>query len=73
MNYIDCFRNFTLTFNNQEDFDRVIAMRDSFNIVDISWSDRIINFEDDEERQSFLDLAILNHCVKIENVLIGEL
>ena len=50
------FPSFCLTFKNQEDFKIAIQHKDCASLIDISWSERILNFEDQEARQSFLSL-----------------
>ena len=51
------FPSFTVTFAEQSDFDDMMKIRNSFNIVDISWSERIVNFDDEEERSKFIQVA----------------
>jgi hypothetical protein len=67
------FKRYTITFKNQEDFDTMIEVKEGFDVVDIGWSDRIINFEDEENRQRFLDLACSQTMdIKAENITLGE-
>ena len=67
------FKSYTITFKNQEDFDTMIEVKEGFDVVDIGWSDRIINFEDEENRQRFLDLACCTTMgIKAENITLGE-
>ena len=67
------FKSYTITFKNQEDFDTMIKVKEGFDVVDIGWSDRIINFEDEENRQRFLDLSCSQTMgIKAENITLGE-
>ena len=67
------FKSHTITFKNQEDFDAIIEVKEGFDIVDIGWSDRIINFEDEDNRQRFLQLACSQTMgIKTENMILGE-
>jgi len=67
------FKSYTITFRNQEDFNAMIEVKEGFDIVDIGWSDRIINFEDEDNRQRFLQLACSQTMgIKAENITLGE-
>lgn len=67
------FKSFTITFKNREDFLSFIEIKEGFDIVDIGWSDCIINFEDEEERQKALDLLTGKvYAMEKENLILGE-
>ena len=51
------FPSFSVTFKNQEDFDAMAQIRESFDVIDISWSERIFNFDSEDERNLFLDVC----------------
>lgn len=67
------FTSYTIKFKNQEDFNAMLKVKEVFDVVDIGWSDRIINFEDEDNRQRFLDLA-LSPAMRIspENITLGN-
>jgi len=50
------FESHTITFKKREDFLSFVELEKSFDIVDIGWSDCVINFEDDEERKKAFEL-----------------
>ena len=66
-------KSITITCKNQEDFNAMIEVKEGFGIVDIGCSDRIINFEDEDNRQRFLQLACSQTMgIKAENITLGE-
>lgn len=67
------FKSFTITFKNQNEFNSFVEIQESFNIIDIGWSDRIVNFEDEEERQKAINLLTGEiFAMQKENLVFGE-
>ena len=50
------FPSFCITFKSQADFNKAVELKDCACFTDISWSERIITFDDIQERQSFISL-----------------
>ena len=70
-NIDNLFESFTVSFKEQKDFDLMVKIKDAFNCIDISWSERIFNFKDNRERKDFICFAL---CLGIEekNLTIGD-
>jgi hypothetical protein len=67
------FESFAITFKNQEDFNAFVEVKEGFDIVDISWSEFIVNFEDEEERQkAFSLLTGKTYGMQEQNLVFGE-
>lgn len=67
------FKSYTIRFKNQKDFNAFIEAKKGFLIVDISWSEFIVNFEDEEERQKAFSLMTgAVYSVQKENLVFGE-
>jgi hypothetical protein len=67
------FKSFTIKFKNQKDFDQFMELEWGFNTVDISWSEFIVNFEDEEERQKAFSLMTGEvYAMEKENLIFGE-
>ena len=67
------FKSFSITFKNQNDFNAFVKVKEDFDIVDIGWSDRIVNFEDEEERQKAVGLMSGTvYGVSKEDMVFGE-
>jgi len=54
---MNLFKSFAVRFQRQEDFDVMAQIKNSFNFIDISWSEKIFNFDNEEERQKFVEVA----------------
>lgn len=53
------FPSFSISFKEQKDFDVAIKTPEAKKNVDISWSERIINFENEQDREDLIsELAI---------------
>lgn len=47
------FPSFSVCFKNQTDFNEAIKLPESKHSVDISYSERIVNFDNKQDRQNF--------------------
>ena len=54
---MNLFKSFPVRFQRQEDFDAMAQIKNSFDFIDISWSEKIFNFDNEEERQKFVEVA----------------
>lgn len=54
---MNLFQSFAVRFQRQEDFDVMVQIKNSFDVIDISWSEKIFNFDNQEERQKFVEVA----------------
>lgn len=67
------FKSNTITFKNREDFISFIEIKQGFDIVDIGWSDCIINFEDEENRNKAFELMTGKvYNVKMEDIKLND-
>lgn len=54
---MNLFKSFAVRFQRQEDFDVMAQIKNNFDFIDISWSEKIFNFDNEEERQKFVEVA----------------
>lgn len=64
------FKTYKIHMENREDFNKVSewAMDEAFNVVDIGHSDMVLVFDNEEDRDDFSDMIIMNHMDVVDVV-----